>query len=151
MPEETKDHIDENASVRGLVEQVSFSQKGDAFLNFGGKYPQQIFTGFVPVQRVNAVGGEKLLKALAGNPVTVTGKIELNKRPTGNRDFVASADRKGVSESKVMEERRPLRRQPDDHHFGSLLMLAVTAAAFLLVVWVAKKALFVFFQESPIP
>ena len=26
----------------------------------------------------------------------------------------------------MLEEKRPLRRQPDDHHFGSLLMLAVT-------------------------
>jgi hypothetical protein len=79
LPEEAKDHIGENASVRGLVEQVSFSQKGNAFLNFGGKYPQQIFTGFVPVRSVNALGGEKVLKSLAGNPVTVTGKIELYK------------------------------------------------------------------------
>ena len=34
--EEAKNHIGEDASVRGLVEQVSFSQKGNAFLNFGG-------------------------------------------------------------------------------------------------------------------
>lgn len=45
LPEEAKDHIGENASVRGLVEQVSFSQKGNAFLNFGRRYPQQIFIG----------------------------------------------------------------------------------------------------------
>jgi hypothetical protein len=45
LPEEAKDHIGENASVRGLVEQVSFSKKGNAFLNFGGRYPQQVFTG----------------------------------------------------------------------------------------------------------
>ena len=77
LPEETKDHIGETASVRGLVEQVSFSQKGNAFLNFGGKYPQQVFTGFVPAQNVAAVGGEKLLKSLAGNPVTIMGRIEL--------------------------------------------------------------------------
>jgi hypothetical protein len=28
LPEEAKDHIGEDASVRGLVEQVSFSKKG---------------------------------------------------------------------------------------------------------------------------
>jgi hypothetical protein len=39
LPEEAKDHIGEDVSVRGLVEQVSFSKKGHAFLNFGGKYP----------------------------------------------------------------------------------------------------------------
>jgi len=52
LPEEAKDHIGENAIVRGLVEEVSFSKKGNAFLNFGGRYPQQVFTGFVPVQSV---------------------------------------------------------------------------------------------------
>jgi hypothetical protein len=31
------DHIGENASVRGLAEQVRFSQKGNAFLNFGAR------------------------------------------------------------------------------------------------------------------
>lgn len=36
-PEEAKDHIGEDVSVRGLVEQVSFFKKGHAFLNFGGK------------------------------------------------------------------------------------------------------------------
>jgi hypothetical protein len=55
----------------------SFSKKGRAFLNFGGKYPQHIFTGFIPAQNVRDVGGEQFLKSLAGNPVTVTGKIEL--------------------------------------------------------------------------
>jgi hypothetical protein len=33
LVEEAKDHIGENASVRGLVEQVSFSKKGNAFLD----------------------------------------------------------------------------------------------------------------------
>ena len=35
LPEEAKNHVDENISVRGLVEQVSFSMKDNAFLNFG--------------------------------------------------------------------------------------------------------------------
>ena len=77
LPEEAKNHVDENISVRGLVEQVSFSMKDNAFLNFGRKYPQQVFTGFVPLQSVSAVGDEKFLESLAGNPVTVTGRIKL--------------------------------------------------------------------------
>ena len=87
-PEEAKNHIGENASVRGLVEQVSFSKKGHAFLNFGGKYPQHVFTGFVPAQNVEMVGGEKFLQSLAGNPITVTGKIELYK---GRPEIVISS------------------------------------------------------------
>jgi len=56
-PEEAKNHIGENASVRGLVEHVSFSKKGHAFLNFGGNYPQHVFTRFVPAQSVGDASG----------------------------------------------------------------------------------------------
>ena len=88
LVEEAKDHIGEDASVRGLVEQVSFSKKGNAFLNFGGRYPQQVFTGFVPAQSVAAVGGQEFLESLSGNPITVTGKIELYK---GRPEIVISS------------------------------------------------------------
>ena len=36
LSEEAKNHIGEQVSVRGLVEQVSVSKNGHAFLNFGG-------------------------------------------------------------------------------------------------------------------
>jgi hypothetical protein len=88
LPEEAKDHVGEIASVRGLVEQVSVSRKGRAFLNFGGRYPKQVFTGFVPTEHVSAVGGEKYLQSLADNPVTITGKIELYK---GKPEIVISS------------------------------------------------------------
>jgi hypothetical protein len=65
LPEEAKDHVGENASVRGLVEQVSFSRKGHAFLNFVW-YPRQVFTGFVRAGDVDRVGGEAFLRSLAG-------------------------------------------------------------------------------------
>ena len=51
-PEEAGNHIGEDVSVSGVVEQVSVSKKGYAFLNFGGHYPNQIFTGFVPAGAV---------------------------------------------------------------------------------------------------
>ena len=67
LPEEAKRHVGENVSVRGMVQQVSVSKKGHAFLNFGGNFPNQIFTGFVPAaecrqswrRRVSAVAGEQ--------------------------------------------------------------------------------------------
>jgi hypothetical protein len=74
LPEEAKNHVGETVSVRGLVEQVSVSKKGHAFLNFGGRYPNQIFTGFIPAQNVANVGGQKFLESLAGNPVSLSGK-----------------------------------------------------------------------------
>ena len=88
IPEEAKDHIGETASVRGLVEQVSFSQKGHAFPNFGGRYPQHVFTGFIPAQKVTAVGGEEFLESLSDNTITVTGEIELYK---GRPEIVISS------------------------------------------------------------
>ena len=88
LVEKAQDHIGENASVRGLVEQVSFSKKGHAFLNFGGRYPQHVFTGFIPAQNVAAVGGEEFLESLSGNPITVTGEIKLYK---GRPEIVISS------------------------------------------------------------
>jgi hypothetical protein len=44
--------------------------------------------GFVPARSVDVVGGEQLLKSLAGNPVTITGKIELYK---GRPEIVISS------------------------------------------------------------
>jgi hypothetical protein len=53
----------------------------------------------VPAQSVEIVGGEQFLKSLAGNQVTVTGKIELYN---GNRDFLTSADCQRVGSSQSM-------------------------------------------------
>jgi hypothetical protein len=95
LPEEAKNYVGEDASVRGLVEQVSFSQKGHAFLNFGGRYPKHVFTGFIRAQDVTAVGGQKFLESLAGNPVTLLGRIELYK---GRPEIVISSPSQIVKE-----------------------------------------------------
>jgi DNA/RNA endonuclease YhcR with UshA esterase domain len=79
LPEEAKDHIGETVSVRGLIEQVSVSRRGNVFLNFGARYPRHVFTGFVRAADVDKVGGQSFLRSLSGNPVTVTGRIELFK------------------------------------------------------------------------
>ena len=47
-----------------------------------------MFTGFVPAQSVAAVGGQKFLESLSGNPITVTGKIDLYK---GRPEIVISS------------------------------------------------------------
>ena len=65
--------------MRGLAEQVSFSRKGHVILNLGGWYPRQVFTGFFRAQDVERVGGQGFLRSLAGNPLTISGKIELYK------------------------------------------------------------------------
>jgi hypothetical protein len=95
LPEEAKNHVGENASVRGLVEQVSVSKKGHMFLNCGGQYPNHIFTGFIPARNVAAVGGLQFLQSLAGNPITLSGKIELYK---GRPEIVISSPSQIVKE-----------------------------------------------------
>jgi hypothetical protein len=79
LPEDAKNHIGQSVAVSGLVEQVSVSRKGHAFLNFGGHYPNQIFTGYVPARNVGTVGGEEFLRSLADTVVTISGKVELYK------------------------------------------------------------------------
>jgi hypothetical protein len=40
-------HIGEYATVEGIVAKVFTSDKGNTFLNIGGKYPNQTFTGWI--------------------------------------------------------------------------------------------------------
>jgi hypothetical protein len=43
------------------------------------------------------VGDEQFLKSLSGNPITITGKIELYNGPTGNRNFLTCPDRQRLA------------------------------------------------------
>ena len=52
IPEEAKNYVGEDVHVRSETKQVSFSKKGHAFLNFGGRYPNQVFTGFIQARRM---------------------------------------------------------------------------------------------------
>src|ERR1700676_4672732 len=40
--------IGQNVTVEGPVTAVSTSRKGNTFINFGGAYPHQTFTGWIP-------------------------------------------------------------------------------------------------------
>jgi hypothetical protein len=66
----------------------------------------------------------KFLESLAGNPVTITGRIELYKGCPEIVIFIPSADCQRVS--KIVKARwkkkRAIRRQPDYHHFGPLAL-----------------------------
>lgn len=71
-PIDARKHIGNTVTVRGLVADVKVTQKGDVFLNFGGKYPNVYFTavcfqGAIPTAE---------LTALRGKTISVTGKIK---------------------------------------------------------------------------
>ena len=62
-----RDRRESHVQIEGGVSRY----KGDAFLNFGGRYPKQVFTGFVPAQDFAAIGGQQFVQSLARNPVTL--------------------------------------------------------------------------------
>jgi hypothetical protein len=71
-PEQAKDHVGEQATVRGQVFGVHVSQKGDAFMNIGAARPNAPFTvvcfgGAIPAET---------LKAYDGKTVSIKGKIK---------------------------------------------------------------------------
>jgi hypothetical protein len=41
-------HVNELATVEGVVVKVFTSKNGNTFLNFGAPYPNQTFTGWIP-------------------------------------------------------------------------------------------------------
>jgi hypothetical protein len=47
-PTDAPTHVGQNVTVSGLVASVFVSKRGNAFINFGDKYPNQTFTGWIP-------------------------------------------------------------------------------------------------------
>jgi len=68
-------YIGQNVTVEGVVTAVSTSQKGNAFINFGGVYPNQTFTGWIPTGTPLACYTS--LQLLKGKKIKITGRIEL--------------------------------------------------------------------------
>jgi hypothetical protein len=46
--EDARKHVGETATITGRVDGFHQSGKGNIFLNMGGKYPNQVFTAFIP-------------------------------------------------------------------------------------------------------
>jgi hypothetical protein len=69
------EHIGQDVTVEGVVSAVSTSRKGNAFINFGGVYPNQTFTGWIPAGTPLATDGS--ISTLQGKKIKITGRIEL--------------------------------------------------------------------------
>jgi DNA/RNA endonuclease YhcR with UshA esterase domain len=72
---EAAQHIGQNVIVEGVVTVVSTSRKGNRFINFGDKYPNQTFTGWIPAG--TALATDDSIPALQGKKIRITGRIEL--------------------------------------------------------------------------
>src|SRR5262249_52969769 len=69
-------HVGQMATVQGVVVNVHISSKGNAFLNFGHAYPDQVFSGVIFASSVAQFGD---LTRYQGKQVQVTGQISLYK------------------------------------------------------------------------
>jgi DNA/RNA endonuclease YhcR with UshA esterase domain len=74
-PSEALNHIGQTVAVSGLVVAVFVSKRGNAFINFGDKYPNQTFTGWIPAG--TPLASDTSLQLLQGKTVKITGRIEL--------------------------------------------------------------------------
>ena len=71
-PEEARNHVGKIATVKGKAERVYVSQKGDVFIDMGGKHPNAAFTAVCFKQAIPT----DQLRALNGKVISVTGKIK---------------------------------------------------------------------------
>jgi DNA/RNA endonuclease YhcR with UshA esterase domain len=74
-PFDAPNYIKQNVTVSGLVTNVFVSKRGNAFINFGDKYPNQTFTGWIPAG--TPLVSDPSLQELQGKTVKITGVIEL--------------------------------------------------------------------------
>ena len=74
---EAAQHVGQQATVEGTVVAVFTSKNGNTFLNFGGPYPHQTFTGWIP--KASELPDRLTLARLEGKKVKITGKIDLYK------------------------------------------------------------------------
>src|ERR1700757_1563577 len=72
---EAAQYVGKNVEVRGLVVAVYTSKKGNTFLNFGAKYPNQTFTGYIPAG--SQLAGDRWTITLQGKVIGIAGIVEM--------------------------------------------------------------------------
>lgn len=86
-------HIGQNVAVEGVVTAVSTSRKGNTFINFGGVYPNQVFTGWIPDG--TPLASDPSIRSLQGKKIKITGLIEI---------YRGKPEIKVLSRSQIAEE-----------------------------------------------
>jgi len=90
-------YVGKEVEVRGRVVSVTTSPLGTAFINFGGEYPNQTFSGFIAAG--SKIASHKKLAMIHGKTISITGTIELYK---GKPEIkVVSADQIKVLDSQT--------------------------------------------------
>src|SRR5258706_5495467 len=70
-------HVNQYATVEGVVAKVFTSKTGNTFLNIGAAYPNQTFTGWIPP--ASPVSKSSVLSDIEGKRIKITGRIEMYK------------------------------------------------------------------------
>jgi hypothetical protein len=84
---EATHHVGQHATVEGTVMAVTTSKEGNTSINFGGVYPNQTFTGWIPAE--TPVAGDPTIHSLKGQTIKITGLIELYRGKPEIRIFTA--------------------------------------------------------------
>lgn len=71
---EASNYIGKTVTVKGVVDEVHTSGKGNTFLDLGGKYPDQAFTGVIFSE---STGAFPQVHALEGKTVEINGPVQL--------------------------------------------------------------------------
>ena len=77
-PERAEDYLGQRVTVEGRVVQTTLAKGGEAFLNFGDRFPRQTFVALVRKSAVDVIGVTRL-KAIEGSRIRVTGKVATYK------------------------------------------------------------------------
>jgi hypothetical protein len=72
---DARKHVGEIATITDRVNSVHQAENGNIFLNLGGKYPNQIFTAFIPASSAADFSNPQQYE---GKTVAVSGKITLS-------------------------------------------------------------------------
>ena len=75
-PREANQHVGAQATVVGVVRQVSKSGGGTTFINFGDRFPNHVFYAVIFRSRSDQFPG---VHQLQGRTVAISGEIELYK------------------------------------------------------------------------
>jgi hypothetical protein len=72
-PEEASNYHGQLVTVKGVIEADTTSGRGNRFLNMGGTYPNQAFTGWIPSKNAGAFS---VLPNVTGKTCGITGQVQ---------------------------------------------------------------------------
>lgn len=72
-PEEAVNHYGKLVNVKSSVSADATSGRGNRFLNMGGAYPNQAFTGWIPSKNASAFS---VMPNVTGKTCAITGEVQ---------------------------------------------------------------------------